>query len=296
VARLAFLGTPEPAAFCLAELARAGHEVVVVVTEPDRRRGRGSVLAPTPVKRVATELALPIAERVEAVLSSGAEVGVVVAFGRLIRPEVLERLVMVNAHFSLLPRWRGAAPVERAILAGDTVTGVSLMRLDRGLDTGPVYEQVVMEIRPHESAAELTDRLSAASGSLLVGRLAHGLGGLGEPVPQAGEATYAAKISPAEREIGWGAGSEQIERQVRIGRAWTTFRNRRLIIWEALAAGCPAADGRGPGALDGGRVATGDGWLELRVVQPEGRPRLDAKDWWRGARIEPGESLGAGSD
>lgn len=295
MARLAFLGTPEPAAVCLVELARAGHEIVVAVTEPDRRRGRGAELAPTPVKRIAADLGIPVADRVEAALSVDAEIGVVVAFGRLIRPEILGRLTMVNAHFSLLPRWRGAAPVERAILAGDAVTGVSLMRLDRGLDTGPVYEQAMVEIQPHESAAELTDRLTGAAAGLLVRRLAHGLEGLGEPVPQAGEATYAAKISPAERRIDWGSAAEQIERLVRIGRAWTTFRNRRLIIWEALATDAPAADHLAPGRLDGGRVATGDGWIELRVVQPEGRPKLDALDWWRGARIEPGGSLGAGS-
>jgi len=293
VARLAFLGTPEPAAACLAALAEAGHEIVVAVTEPDRRRGRGAALLPTPVKRVAEQRHIPVSEQVDAAVAAGAELGVVVAFGRLVRPEVLDRLMMVNAHFSLLPRWRGAAPVERAVLAGDSVTGVSLMRLERGLDTGPVYEQVTVEIRPHESVAALTGRLTEAAAGLLVRRLAHGLEGLGEPVPQEGEATYAAKISLRELQVDWRAPAGQIERLVRVGRAWTTFRHRRLIIWEAVAAETPPAVGRPPpGALDGDRVATGDGWLELQVVQPAGRPKLEARDWWRGARIVPGESFG----
>jgi methionyl-tRNA formyltransferase len=219
-----------------------------------------------------------------------------VAFGRLIGPHVLDRLPMINVHFSLLPRWRGAAPVERAILAGDTVTGVSLMQLDRGLDTGPVYEEVPTAILAHESAAALTERLSELAAGILVGRLAHGREGIGVATPQHGEATYAAKISMSERRLDWASPAEQIERRVRIGRAFTMFRGRRLIIWEALAVGEAASvDGPPPGSLVGGRVATGDGWLELRVVQPEGRPQLDAGEWWRGARITDGESFTVGS-
>lgn len=292
MARLAFLGSPGPAAVSLAELVLAGHEIVVVVTEPDRRRSRGAALGPTPVKRLAEELGLAVADRVEAAASSGAELGVVVAFGRLVPAEILDRLAMVNAHFSLLPRWRGAAPVERAILAGDAVTGVSLMALERGLDTGPIYEQVAIPILPHENAESLTGRLAETAAGLLVKRLVDGRDGLGEPVPQRGEATYAAKITPSELRIDWTSPAEQIERLVRIGRAFTTFRGRRLIVWEALAVvGGAGAGTRGlePGSLEGGRVATGDGWLELEVVQPEGRPRLDADAWARGARTRSGE-------
>ena len=122
----------------LQALVAAGHEVVLVVSQPDKRRGRGGALLPSPVKAAAVELGLPVTERVDDLLDAGAELGVVVAYGRLIHPHVLAVLPMINLHFSLLPRWRGAAPVERAILAGDPVTGVCVMALEEGLDTGPV--------------------------------------------------------------------------------------------------------------------------------------------------------------
>ncbi len=139
--RLVFLGTPEAAVTPLQALVEAGFEVALVVSRADRRRGRGGGLVPSPVKQAALDLGLPVTERVEDVLAEGidADLGVVVAFGRLIRPHVLDRLPMVNVHFSLLPRWRGAAPVERAILAGDTETGVCVMQLEEGLDTGPIH-------------------------------------------------------------------------------------------------------------------------------------------------------------
>src|SRR5205807_7717429 len=137
--RLAFLGTPEAAVPPLRALVNAGHDVVLVVTQPDKRRGRGSATMPSPVKAAALELGLPVTERVDDVLDANVELGVVVAFGRLIKPQVLDKVPMINMHFSLLPRWRGAAPVERAILAGDRETGVAIMQLEEGLDTGPVY-------------------------------------------------------------------------------------------------------------------------------------------------------------
>ena len=126
----------------LRALHGAGHELALVVTAPDRRRGRGSAVGPTPVKRCALELGLPVSDRIADVLGARVELGVVVAFGSIIRGDVLARVPMVNLHFSLLPRWRGAAPVERAILAGDDRTGVCLMAVDEGLDTGPVYARV----------------------------------------------------------------------------------------------------------------------------------------------------------
>src|SRR5438270_13832698 len=133
----------------------AGHEVALVVSQPDKKRGRGGALVPSPVKAAAIELGLPVSDKVDDVLDTGAELGVVVAYGRLIKPHVLERVPMINVHFSLLPRWRGAAPVERAILAGDTETGACLMGLEEGLDTGPVYECVQVPIDPEETADEL---------------------------------------------------------------------------------------------------------------------------------------------
>ncbi|MGD0084516.1 MAG: methionyl-tRNA formyltransferase [Acidimicrobiales bacterium] len=300
MARVAFLGSPEPAVQCLAALVEAGHDVALVVTEPDKRRGRGSATAPTPVKRLAADLGIPVTDRIDDVLGAGVDLGVVVAFGRLIRPVVLDRLLMVNVHFSLLPRWRGAAPVERAILAGDDMTGVCLMQLDEGLDTGPVYARVETPILPGESAKALGDRLAALGSALLVESLSAGVSSLATPVPQSGEPTYAAKIAPAELRIDWSRTAVEIERLVRVGRAWTTFRGSRLILWEASLATGPASPwpeaadpghAAQPGSLVDRLVMTGDGWLRIALVQVEGRQRQDATAWLRGARMAPGDAF-----
>ncbi|HXY46205.1 MAG TPA: methionyl-tRNA formyltransferase [Acidimicrobiales bacterium] len=290
---MAFLGSPEPAARCLQALVDAGHDIVLVVSEPDKRRARGSATSPTPVKALARELGIAVSDRVDDVLTVGAEVGVVVAFGRLIRPAVLEHLEMVNVHFSLLPRWRGAAPVERAILAGDERTGVCLMRLEEGLDTGPVYACAETDIGPRETVSVLRLRLSRLGAELLVSRLAGGVHTLGQPAPQVGEATYAAKITQEDLHIDWSRPAVAIERQVRVGRAWTTFRHARVIVWaaEARGGGPPQDAGPAPGTIAGRLVATGDGWLELSVVQAAGRQRQSVTDWLRGARISPGEAF-----
>ena len=157
-------------------------------------------LMSSPVKAAAVELGLPVSHSVDDVLAVDADLGVVVAFGQLIKPHVLEALPMVNVHFSLLPRWRGAAPVERALLAGDEQTGVCLMRLEAGLDTGPVYRRATVPIGPSITADELRVELVEVGSRLLVDELHSGLG---VPEPQAGEPTYAAKIRPEELKIDW---------------------------------------------------------------------------------------------
>src|SRR4051794_2449113 len=181
--RIAFLGTPEAAVPPLRALVADGHDVAVVVTQPDRKRGRGGALVPSPVKAAALELGLDVAHDVDAVLGKGIELGVVVAFGKLIKAHVLAQVPMVNIHFSLLPRWRGAAPLERAILAGDAETGVCLMGLETGLDTGPVYECERLTIGADETADELRARLVEAGTAMLRRRLRDGLG---DPVAQVG--------------------------------------------------------------------------------------------------------------
>ena len=210
--RLAFLGSPEVAVVSLRALHEAGHDVALVVTAPDRRRWSGTALVPTPVKKCAIELDLPVSSRVKDVVDARADIGVVVAFGTLIRPEVLAEVPMVNVHFSLLPRWRGAAPVERAILAGDEVTGVCLMSLEETLDTGPVYALVEVPIAPGETASELKVILADIGAGLLVERLVGGLASLGTPVPQQGEAVYAAKVDRAELHIDWERPAVELER------------------------------------------------------------------------------------
>ena len=282
--RLAYLGTPEAAVPPLRALVDAGHEIAVVVSQADKKRGRGGALVPSPVKAAALELGLPVSARVLDVVDAGVELGVVVAFGRLIKPDVLERVPMINVHFSLLPRWRGAAPVERAILAGDTETGVDIMQLEEGLDTGPVYASQRVAIGPEETADELRARLVDIGTGMLVDILD---GPLPQPVPQEGDPTYAAKLEPSELRIDWSRTAEEIARVVRLGTAWTTFRGARLRILRAR----PAPGVLQPGAIDGLTVGTTHGVLELVEVQPEGKARQPASAWRNGARLQPDEQL-----
>lgn len=288
--RLVFLGTPDPAVVALRALVAAGHEVVLVVSRADTRRGRRGRATPSPVKAAALELGLPVSDRASDVVGFGAELGVVVAYGRIIRPEVLAEIPMVNVHFSLLPRWRGAAPVERAILAGDAETGVCLMALDEGLDTGPVYRREVVPIGANDTALDLRSKLARTGASMLVDALSQGLG---EPEAQGDEVTYAAKLDPGELELVWGMTTEELRRVVRVGRAWTTWRGRRLLVLDASPEpGDTSGVGR-PGDLAGDVVTTGDGALRLVTVQPEGRRPVAGAEWARGARPSPGEALGA---
>jgi methionyl-tRNA formyltransferase len=278
--RLVFLGTPEFATTPLQALIDAGWDVVLVVSQPDKRRGRGGGLMPSPVKRAALGLGLPVSDRVDDVLDTGADLGVVAAFGRLIKPHVLERLPLVNLHFSLLPRWRGAAPVERAILAGDERTGVDLMVIEEGLDTGGVYARSEVAIGRDETADELRARLTALGTELLLANLRDGLP---EPTPQQGEPTYANKIDPAELQIDWRRPAVDIHRLVRIGGAWTTHRGHRLKVWRTALAPTGSGDVA---------VPAGDGPIQLVEVQPEGRRRMSARAWAHGVHWRPGDRVG----
>ena len=294
MARVAFLGTPELAVPPLRALVAAGHEVVLVVSRGDRRRGRGSATSPSPVKVAAAELGLDVTDRLDEVAGSGAELGVVVAYGRIIPAALLEVVPMINLHFSLLPRWRGAAPVERAILAGDAQTGVCVMALEEGLDTGPVYDRRAVPIDDTESVDQLLDSLVTLGSSMLVELLAGGVAGLPVPTPQVGPATYAKKIDPDELRLDWQRSAAELHRVVRLGRAFTEVRGRRLRIRRAEVVG-PSTLGSSPpvpGTLVGDVVATGMGGLRLLEVQPEsGRP-MGAIEWLRGAHLSDGEVLG----
>jgi methionyl-tRNA formyltransferase len=305
MARLVFLGTPEAAVEPLRTLVRAGHDVGLVVSRPDRRRGRGSALTPSPVKAAAVELGLDVADALDAVLGAGAELGVVVAYGRIIPASVLERLPMVNLHFSLLPRWRGAAPVERAILEGDAETGVCLMAVEAGLDTGRIYAESGTPIGDDETAEELRARLVALGSRLLKEHLGEGIQGLPIPRDQVGTPSYAEKILRAELELHWDQPALQLHRVIRLGRAWTTFRGRRLGVLSAAEAPDPLevlgpsdAQGDGgtaapPGSLRGTEVTTGGrSRLRLVTVQPEGRRPMGAAQWIRGVRPGPDDVLG----
>lgn len=294
--RLVYLGTPAMAVPPLEALVANGYDIALVVTGEDKRRGRGSDTAPCPVKATALRLGLPVTHRVEDVLEVGADLGVVVAYGRIIRRPVLERLPMINIHFSLLPRWRGAAPVERALLAGDAVTGTCLMQLEEGLDTGPVYDRVELHLRDGVTADEIRRELVALGTDQLLRCLE---GGLRDPKPQIGDETYASKISADELRIDWERSAQEVDRLVRLGGAWTTFRGKRLkVLTAAPSEGsalerAPDMQGVAAGTINGLTVTCGNGTqLRLAMVQPEGKAAMEATAWANGSRPGGGDVLG----
>jgi methionyl-tRNA formyltransferase len=276
----------------LQALVEAGHDIAICITRPDTRRGRGSATTPSPVKAAAQALGVAVSHDMEDVAASGVELGVVVAYGRIIPLSLLERVPMVNLHFSLLPRWRGAAPVERALLAGDAETGICVMAVEEGLDTGAVYARRTVPIGPETDLPSLRATLVDVGSALLVETLVGGRDGLPEPEPQAGEPTLAAKLSPSDLELHWQESAAQLDRVVRVGRAWTTFRGKRLGVVRAQPEDTTVANA--PGALEGTLVSTGNGALRLLEVQPESRAVMAAADWARGARPAVEERLGSG--
>jgi methionyl-tRNA formyltransferase len=267
--RLVYLGTPALAAEPLRALVTAGFDVALVVSRVDKRRGRGSELSPSPVKAAALSLGLPVSHSVDDALTVGADLGVVVAFGQLVKPHVLAALPMVNLHFSLLPRWRGAAPMERALLEGDAATGVCLMQLEVALDTGPVFARRVVPIAAADTGESLRSRLTEVGTELLVSSLQSGLG---VPEPQVGEPTYARKIDTTELALDWARPAVELSRIVRLGGAHTTFRGKRLKVL--------AAD-----VIDGELVPT--------RVQPEGRSAMSFADFRNGNRWTTEDRFGS---
>ncbi len=286
--RLVYLGTPEMAVKPLHALVDAGFDVALVITRPDKRRGRRATPTPSPVKQAALARRLAVSYDPDAAMDVQADLGVVVAYGRIIKPHVLDQLAMVNLHFSLLPRWRGAAPVERAILAGDARTGVCVMAVEEQLDTGGIYAQAAIDIGPESTAEDLRRQLLELGPPLLVQSLQ---AGLGNPDPQQGEPTYADKLSVEDLRLDWGRPASELHRVVRVGGAWTTFRGRRLKVRRAELSDGEAGPGR-PGELHGECVTTSRGVLVLTEVQPEGRGLMAFEAWANGARPAPGERLG----
>ena len=291
--RLVYLGTPADSVPPLQALAAAGHEIALVVTQPDRRRSRGAGSDPSPVRRAAEELGLPVATPVKAreivddVRASGATIGVVVAFGQLLPVALLEALPLgfVNLHFSLLPRWRGAAPVERALLAGDHETGVCLMQLEAGLDTGPVFATARVGIGARETAGELRARLVEVGTRLLVEHLPQLQGA--QSVAQRGEPTYAEKLTVEEFRLDPARSATDLDRIVRAGNprpgAWMAVGGKRVKVWRAEPV-APAVDAA-PGTITPDAVlGTAAGGLALEEVQPEGKRAMPARAWRAGLR------------
>ncbi len=277
---LVFLGTPTAAATILSELIRNGFEIAHVVTRADARRGRGSSTTPSPVKQVAIDNAIDVSHDWAWVKENSNRelLGVVVAYGKIIPAAVLSQTPMVNVHFSLLPRWRGAAPVERAILAGDARTGVCIMNVEETLDTGDVFARREIDIVDAHTSEKLTADLATLGGDLLVDTLTEGLG---VAVPQQGESTYATKVSADELLLDWNRSSVEVSRMVRAVRSYTLLGSQRLKVIQAELITDRMQ--LSPGQCDGaGCVGTRDGAVRLVAVQPEGKAVMDAVAWLRG--------------
>lgn len=298
--RLVFAGTPEVAIPSLDALVNAGHQVAAVLTRPDAPLGRRKVLTPSPVAQRAAALDIPLikANRVdpdvtERLAGYAPDLAVVVAYGAFVPPGGLEvpRYGWVNLHFSLLPSWRGAAPVQHAVIHGDDVTGASTFKLEAGMDTGPVYGQLTEQIRPSDTSGALLERL-ADSGAVLLRQTVEGLeNGSVSAVPQSGQVSMAPKLTIDDGRIDWKHPAVAIDRRIRgvtpEPGAWTTLHNERFKL------GPVTIDNSGPDlepgqimAGDNGKAAiagTGSGNIRLHRVQPAGRKFMDAADWLRGA-------------
>lgn len=306
--RLAFLGTPDIAAACLDAVAKAGHEVACVYAQPPAPRGRGQAVRPSPVQALAESLGLPVRTpasmrdpaEVDAFRALGLDAAVVVAYGQILPREVLEapRLGAFNLHASLLPRWRGAAPIQRAIMAGDAETGVQVMRMTEGLDEGPILSTARLDIRPDETAGTLHDRMARAGAGLLVTTLDDLAGGRAVETPQADEgATYARKISPRTARLRWTRPAAELDCKIRglspFPGAWFEAPGPRgPVRVKALLSRAEAGSGAPGEVLDDALlVATGEGAVRLLRLQREGRGPQDADDFLRGLPLPAGTKL-----
>lgn len=306
--RLAFLGTPDIAAACLDAVAKAGHEVACVYAQPPAPRGRGQAVRPSPVQALAESLGLPVRTpasmrdpaEVDAFRALGLDAAVVVAYGQILPREVLEapRLGAFNLHASLLPRWRGAAPIQRAIMAGDAETGVQVMRMTEGLDEGPILSTARLDIQPDETAGTLHDRMARAGADLLVTTLDDLAGGRAVETPQADEgATYARKISPRTARLRWTRPAAELDCKIRglspFPGAWFEAPGPRgPVRVKALLSRAEAGSGAPGEVLDDALlVATGEGAVRLLRLQREGRGPQDAADFLRGLPLPAGTKL-----
>ena len=308
--RMVFAGTPEFAARSLEALIAAGHDVVAVLTQPDRPGGRGFKVLPSPVKRVALAAHVPVyqpetlksAEALALIQGFAAEVMVVSAYGQLLPGEILRATPRgaINIHASLLPRWRGAAPIQRALQAGDAVTGISIMQMDPGLDTGPVLLERPCPILALDTCHTLHDRLADLGARTIIEALEGIRSGQLKPVPQlATGVTYAHKITKAEALLDWTKTAEQLARDVRAfnpSPVSRTFLHGELIkVWQARAV--PEPPGAAPGTVlmvtdDGVDVACGEGRLALHMLQRAGGKPMTAGEFIKGFPVMLGEQMG----
>lgn len=305
--RLAFMGTPDFAVPVLEALVGAGHAVERVYAQPPARAGRGKAVRPSPVQAAAEAMGLPVdtpprfADVETEFAALGLDAAVVVAYGQVLRADALgaTRLGCFNLHASLLPRWRGAAPIQRAIMSGDSETGLCVMRMELGLDTGPILGCVRTPISATDTAGALQDRLAALGAPLMVSVLAELEAGTAEAVPQPAHGiTYAKKIEKAEARIDWAQSAEALSAHIRglapFPGAWFETGGTRV---KVLLASAEAWDGPpiAPGTvLDGGAllVSAQAGAVRLQTLQKAGRGALSAADFLRGLPLPPGTELG----
>src|SRR5215469_8755775 len=303
---LIFMGTPAFAATILGALIEAGHRVAAVYTQPSRPGGRGHRLQPTPVQRLTMGHGLPVrspptlrSEAEQAAFATlGADVAAVAAYGLILPKRVLTapRLGCLNVHASLLPRWRGAAPIQRALLAGDQETGITIMQMEEGLDTGPIMLQEKVPIACDATSASLSTELAVVGGRLILSALDRVAEGRHAATPQPPEGvTYARKLTREEGRLDWRLPSPDLERQVRAFDPWPgaffEFAEERIRVHAAIELPGPA--GGVPGTVLDNRltVACGEGVLRLRRLQRAGRAMLDAPAFLRGFPIPPGTRL-----
>jgi len=304
--RIVFAGTPEFARRALAALARAGHAIPLVLTRPDRPAGRGMKLTPSPVKLEAQALGIPVYQPEKLrdpgthspIRDARADVMVVAAYGLILPQAVLDlpRFGCLNIHASLLPRWRGAAPIQRAIEAGDKQTGISIMQMEAGLDTGPVLLTSSVPISETDTAGSLHDRLAEAGAQAIIEALDR-LAAL-TPLPQAAEGvTYAAKVNKEDAQLDWSRPAEVLARKVRAFNpapgAWTVLNGEALKIWQADSiAGMGEAGTVLEAKPEGLVVACGNGALQISELQKAGSTRMSAAAFLAGNPLCPGETLG----
>lgn len=315
--KVIFMGTPDFAVGALAAIYEAGHEITLVVTQPDKPKGRGKAVQYTPVKQFALERGLPVfqplkikaPEAVEELRKYEADIFVVAAFGQILSAEILymPRFGSVNIHASLLPKYRGAAPIQWALIEGEKKTGVTIMQMNEGLDTGDMLLQKEVDITPEDTGESLHDKLRAAGAELIVKALPEIGAGRLQPVPQDdGLSCYAGRLSKSLGEISWEEDAARLERLIRALNPWpgcyTGYRGKLLKIWKAEAFSEADGDAGGEEAAPCGtvlsvskdaiRVQTGWGVLSLKSVQPEGKKRMEVKDFLLGYPVKAGECFG----
>ena len=313
--RIIFMGTPALSMTVLQALLDAGHEVILAITQPDKEKGRGKAVQMSPVKELALEQGIPVfqPDRIrkpehmawleDFLKENPADIGVVAAFGQILPQAVLDmpRLGCVNVHTSLLPKYRGAAPIQQAILEGEAVTGVTIMQMDAGLDTGDILLQRAIPIEEDDTGGSLTDKLAALGGSLLIEALAQMEEGLTVPVPQMGEDSYAPQIKKEQGLIDWTRPAEEIQRKIRAFDPWpgcyTFCGGRRMIIKETRVLEEEAPADAAPGCViragkDCLAVTTGRGVLRIERLKPEGKKEMEAAAWLRGCDLRCGQIMG----